>query len=363
MADEDKPFEATAQKLRKVRKEGQVIKSKDLSTALSLLIMFLALYNIAPLLWQQFSRLFVLLYDQIPNAHLEKIGTIYILFLTLFPTVLIIGPILLLAFIIAIIGDFMQVGPLFATKSIEPKFSKLNPVSGFKNIFFSIKTYFELAKNIIKVILLGVVAFLVFQEHIPALITLCAMENTFAILYQFGQMIIDFVVKAGILFLVIAGADYLFARWKFLQDQKMSFKEIRDEYKNSEGDPHVKAALRQKRMQMLYQTMQKDVPNSDFVVTNPTHIAVALKYDAENMEAPRLLAKGTELFAKKIVEIAKTHNIPVIENPPVARAIFRFVNINREIPPELYKAVAEILLFVYNLRKENNQEQTNQINS
>ncbi len=363
MSDEDKPFEATPQKLRKVRTEGQVIKSKDLSTALSLLVMFLAIYNIAPLLWEQFSRLFVLLYEQIPNAHLEQMGYQYILFLTLFPTIFIIGPILLLAFIIAIMGDFMQVGPLFATKSIEPKFSKLNPVSGFKNIFFSIKTYFELAKNIIKVILLGIVAVLVFKDHIPALITLCAMENTFAILYQFGAMLIDFVVKAGILFLIIAGADYLFSRWKFLRDQKMSFKEIRDEYKNSEGDPHVKAALRQKRMQMLYQTMQNSVPDSDFVVTNPTHVAVAMKYDAENMEAPKLLAKGTELFAKKIIQIAKEHNIPVIENPPVARAIFRFVDLNREIPPELYKAVAEILLFVYNLRKDNNENQKNQINS
>ncbi|OGI03516.1 MAG: flagellar biosynthesis protein FlhB [Candidatus Melainabacteria bacterium GWF2_37_15] len=352
MADEDKPFEATAQKLRKVRKEGQVVKSKDLSTALSLLVMFLALNALAPLLWNQISKLFILLYEQIPNANLDKIGYTYVLFLAVFPTILIIVPILFLSCLVAIAGDFMQVGPLFATKSIEPKFDKLNPVSGFKNIFFSLKTYFELAKNVVKVIVLGLVAFFVFKAHIPALLSLCAMENTFAILYAFGQMIIDFVIKAGIIFLVIAGADYAFTRWKFLKDQKMSFKEIRDEYKNSEGDPHVKAALRQKRMQMLHKTMQDSVPDSDFVITNPTHIAVALKYDSEKMEAPRLLAKGTELFAKKIIQIAKEHNIPVIENPPVARAIFRFVEINREIPPELYKAVAEILLFVYNLRKD-----------
>lgn len=359
MADEDKPFEATPQKLRKVRKEGQVVKSKDLSTALSLLVMFVALYNIAPILWEQFSKLFVLLYEQIPNANIEKMGYMYILFLSLFPTLLIIAPILLLAFITAIIGDFMQVGPVFSTKSIEFKISKLNPVSGFKNIFFNVKTYFELAKNIIKVIVLAIVAYFVFQDHIPRLLTLCAMENTFAILYEFGQMIIDFIIKAGIIFLIIAGIDYLFTRWKFLRDQKMSFKEIRDEYKNTEGDPHVKAALRQKRMQMLQQTMSDAVPDSDFVVTNPAHVAVALKYDSDNMEAPRLLAKGTELFAKKIIEIATEHNIPIIENPPVARAIFRFTEVNREIPPELYKAVAEILLFVYNLRKENKENQIN----
>jgi len=352
MADEDKPFEATQQKLRKVKKEGQVVKSKDLSTAISLLVMFTAIYQIAPILWQQFSKLFVLVYEQIPHASLDKIGYFYIFFLAALPTLLIIGPILLLAFLTAIAADFMQVGPLVATKSIEPKFSKLNPASGFKNIFFNIKTYFELVKNIIKVLILGTVAFFTFKAHIPALLTLCAMENTFAILYEFGSMIIDFITKAGLIFLCIAGVDYLFTRWKFLKDQKMSFKEIKDEYKNSEGDPYMKSALRQRRQQMLQQTMIEAVPGADFVTTNPTHVAVAVKYNVDEMNAPKVLAKGTELFAKKIVELAKQHNIPVIENPPVARALFRFVDINREIPPELYKAVAEILLFVYNLRKE-----------
>lgn len=356
MADEDKPFEATPQKLRKVKKEGQVVKSKDLSTAIFLLVMFTTIYNIAPILWQQFSKLFVMLYEQIPNAHIEKMGYFYIFFLAAFPTVLIIGPILLLSFITAVVGDFIQVGPLIATKSIEPKFSKLNPASGFKNIFFNVKTYFELVKNIIKVLLMAIVAFFVFKNHIPSLLTLCAMENTFAVLYQFGSMIIDFVTKAGILFLIIAGVDYLFTRWKFLKDQKMSFKEIKDEYKNSEGDPHMKSALRQKRQQMLQQTMLEAVPEADFVTTNPVHVAVAVKYNSEEMNAPQVLAKGTELFAKKITDIAKQHNIPVIENPPVARALFRFVDINREIPPELYKAVAEILLFVYNLHKENKSD-------
>lgn len=356
MSDEDKPFDATPQKLKKARDEGQVVKSKDLSTAVSLMVMFAAIYITAPMLWEQFSKLFTIVYEQIPNARLEKIGYQYLFFVTILPTVMIIAPFLFLAFLIAIIGDFFQVGPLFATKSLEPKFSKLNPVSGFKNIFFNMKTYFELGKNIVKVLILGLVAFVVFKDHIPTLLTLCAMENTFAIMHEFGKLIMDFILKAGILFLVIAGADYMFTRWKFLKDQKMSFKEIKDEYKNTEGDPHVKGALRQKRMQMLQQSMMNNVPNADFVTTNPTHIAVAVKYNPEEMNAPRVLAKGTELFAKKIVEIAKEHNIPVVENPPVARALFRFVEVNKEIPPELYKAVAEILIFVYNLHKDNKKE-------
>ena len=146
--------------------------------------------------------------------------------------------------------------------------------------------------------------------------------------------------------------DYLFQKWKFLKDQKMSFKEIKDEYKNSEGDPHVKAALRQKRMQMLQQSMLEALPEADVVITNPIHIAVAIKYEKDAMEAPKVIAKGSELFARKIIDLAKTHQIPVVENIPVARALYKLVDLNREVPPELYKSVAEILLFVYNLKEK-----------
>lgn len=354
--DEDKQFEATPHKLRKAREQGQVVKSKDFSTALFLLVMFIAIYKISPFIWSQISGLFLLTYEQIPNVSVEKIGLPYLLFIALLPTVLIIGPILILAMIIAIMGDLIQVGPLVATKAIEPKFDKLNPIKGFKNIF-SMKTVFELIKNIVKVLILGWVGYIVYKAHLPVMLGLAAVDNTFSILFEFGKMVVDFVTKAIMLFLIIAGADYMFNRWKFLKDQKMSFKEIKDEYKNTEGDPHVKAALRQRRQQMLQQKMMDAVPEADFVVTNPTHVAVAIKYKEKEMAAPVLVAKGTELFAKKIIEIANLHGVPVITNPPVARALFRMVDINKEIPPELYKAVAEILLFVYNLRREKEKEE------
>lgn len=349
MGDEDKQFEASQQKLQKARKEGQVVKSKDFSTALALLVMFVVILKLSPFLWDQISILFVYLYDKIPDKTLDNIGHIHLAVSVLTPTMLMIGPILIMAGFIAIIGDFIQVGPLVTTKTLEPKLDKLNPSKYFKNLM-SPKTAFELVKNIIKVAILGLIGFLVYKSHLETIIGLAAIDNSFAILNEFGALVIDFVIKACIAFLIIAAADYGMVRWKFMQDQKMSFKEVKDEYKNSEGDPHVKAALRQKRQQMLQQSMMDAVPDSDFVVTNPTHIACALKYDAEKMESPQLLAKGTELFAKKIIEIAREHNIPVIENPPVARAIFRMVEVNAVIPPELYKAVAEILIFVYNLR-------------
>ncbi len=350
MADEDKQFDATPRKLEQARKEGQVVKSKDFSTALSLLIMFSAIVGLAPFIWSQIVQLYTLLYEQIPNAHLSDVGMMYIFIITVKTAVLIIGPILFLAWFIAILADFIQVGPLVAVAPLVPKLDKLNPTKYFKNIM-SIKTLFELFKNILKVIILGYIGWSVYTSHIENILMLAAIDNNFAVMIEFGKLITDFIFKACIAFLIIAAADYGVTKWKFLKDQKMSFKEIKDEYKNTEGDPNVKAALRQRRMQMLQQGMMDAVPEADFVVTNPTHIACALKYKADEMESPMLIAKGTELIAKKIIDIAKEHNVPVIENAPVARALFKMVELNHTIPPELYKAIAEILLFVYNMKK------------
>jgi flagellar biosynthetic protein FlhB len=346
MADEDKQFEATPQKLKKAREEGQVVKSRDLSTAVFMLGMFMLLFNLAPLIWHEIAGFFIQVFEQVPNATLEKIGWQYLAILTLKALLILILPFLIVAVLIAVITDMAQVGPLIATKAIEPKFDKLNPVKGFKNIF-SQRTLVELIKNIIKILVLGYVAYLVFKDFLPQLLLLGGTENIFAMLGVLGAMLFKFIMMAGITFVVIAGADYLYQRFKFLKDQKMSFKEIKDEYKNSEGDPHVKAALRQRRMQMLQQSMLDAVPTADVITTNPIHVAVALKYNADTMQAPTVVAKGTELFAERIKDIARNHNIPIVENPTVARALFKLVDIDHEIPADLYQAVAEILMFAW----------------
>ena len=349
MGDEDKQFDATPQKLERARKEGQVVKSKDVSNAFSLLVMFTFLYMLAPAAWNLIVGMFTTIYEQIPNGTLDKIGLPYIFTVTIIPTVAIIGAALIMANISAVLADFMQVGPLVTTTPLVPKLDKLNPTKYFKNLF-QIKTLFELGKNIVKVLILGLVGWTVYSDHLEDILSLAAIDNNFAVMIEFGKLIVEFIYKAGIAFLVIAAADYGVTKWKFLKDQKMSFKEIKDEYKNSEGDPHVKAALRQRRMQMLQRGAMDSVAEADFVVRNPTHIACAMKYDAETMQSPTLTSKGTELIAKLIIEIAIKHDVPVIDNPPVARALFRMVDLNQQIPPELYKAIAEILLFVYGLK-------------
>lgn len=354
MGDEDKQFDATPRKLEQARKEGQVVKSKDFSTAVSLLVLFSVIFGLAPFIWNQIVQVFTLLYEQIPNAHLGDIGYTYILIIAIKAAVLIIGPILAIAWLVAVLADFIQVGPLVAIAPLMPKLDKLNPTKYFKNIM-SIKTVFELFKNIVKVLILGYIGWIVYKAHIESILMLAAVDNNFAVMIEFGKIITEFIFKACIAFLVIAAADYGVTKWKFLKDQKMSFKEIKDEYKNSEGDPNVKAQLRQRRMQMLQQGAMDAVPTADFVVTNPTHVACALKYVAEEMDSPMLIAKGTELIAKKIINIAKENNVPVIENPAVARALFRMCDINQPIPPELYKAVAEILMFVYKMKNRTNK--------
>lgn len=346
MGDEDKSFEATPQKLKKAREQGQVVKSKDLSTAVFLLVMFMLLFQLSPFVWKEVCTLFIQVFEQVPNATIENIGWQYLTLIALKALIFLVGPFLLVALIIAVATDLAQVGPLIATKSIEPKFDKLNPVKGFKNIF-SQRTLVELIKNIIKIMVLGYVGYLCFKEFLPQLLLVGGTENIFAMLGVLGALIFKFIMMAGFTFIAIAGADYLYQRFKFLKDQKMSFKEIKDEYKNSEGDPHVKAALRQRRMQMLQQSMLEAVPTADVVTTNPIHIAVALKYNADSMQAPVVVAKGTELFAERIKDIAKNHGIPVVENPTVARALFKLVDIDQEIPADLYQAVAEILMFAW----------------
>lgn len=221
MGDEDKQFDATPQKLERARKEGQVVKSKDVSTALSLLVMFTFINMLAPIIWRLIVGLFKTLYEQIPNQHLETVGLTYILTTTLVPAVAIIGSILIVAAFVAIIGDFIQVGPLVATAPLVPKLDKLNPTKYFKNLF-QVKTLFELGKNIVKVAILGLVGWTVYKAHLESILMLAAIDNHFAVMIEFGKLIVEFIYKACIAFLIIAAADYGVTKWKFLKDQKLS---------------------------------------------------------------------------------------------------------------------------------------------
>ena len=214
MGDEDKQFDATPRKLEQARKEGQVVKSKDFSTAVSLLVLFSVIFGLAPFIWNQIVQVFTLLYEQIPNAHVDKIGYMYILLIAVKGAALIIGPILAIAWLVAVLADFIQVGPLVATAPLMPKLDKLNPTKYFKNLF-QVKTLFELCKNIVKVFILGLVGWTVYRAHLESILMLAAIDNHFAVMIEFGKLIVEFIYKACIAFLIIAAADYGMTKWKF----------------------------------------------------------------------------------------------------------------------------------------------------
>ena len=199
MGDEDKQFDATPRKLEQARKEGQVVKSKDFSTAVSLLILFSVIFGLAPFIWDQIVQVFTLLYEQIPNAHTEQIGYTYILIVAVKGAALIIGPILAIAWLVAVLADFVQVGPLVAIAPLMPKLDKLNPTKYFKNIM-SIKTLFELFKNIVKVVILGYIGWMVYKDHIESILMLASVDNNFAVMIEFGKLITEFIFKACIAF-------------------------------------------------------------------------------------------------------------------------------------------------------------------
>lgn len=346
----DKQFDATPHKLREAHKKGQVFKSRDLTQLLTFIVGFFLIYYNAEFVWQSIAELFNSLWGQISHKSLTEIGFGYIFFHSWYAFAVIILPLLLALLFTAIIVEFFQVGPIFTGETMKFQLEKLNPFEGFKKIIFNMRSLFELVKNIFKVGILGYIAFLTMRNHLPDLLSLVEASNKLASIVIFGEVFFEFVVRGIIFLLIVSILDFLFQRWKFLNDQKMTFKELKDEFKQTEGDPLIKSIRRQKQQQIAFGQMMAQVKDADFVVKNPVHIAIALKYDPDMNTAPKILAKGTELIAEQIIEIAEQYGIPIIENIPLARALFRLVRVDQEIPPELYRAIAEILIFVYELR-------------
>lgn len=346
----DKQFDATPHKLKEAHKKGQVFKSKDLTQLLTFIVGFFIIYYNMGFIWENIASLINNLWGSIPLKSFSAIGGGYIYYNTWRCLVFIVLPLLLALLAITILVEFFQVGPIFTGETMKFQLEKLNPFEGFKKIIFNVRSLFELVKSIFKISVLGYIAFLSLKKYMPELLGLIEVSNTFSGMAIFGKVFLDFTVKSIIFLLAIAILDYLFQRWKYLKDQKMTFKELKDEFKQTEGDPLIKSMRRQKQQQVAYGQMMAQVKEADFVVKNPDHIAMALKYDPQMNSAPKVLAKGTELIAQQIVEIAEQYGIPIIENVPLARALFRLVRVNQEIPPELYRAVAEVLIFVYQLR-------------
>lgn len=350
----EKTEPATQKKLDDARKEGKVAKSKDLTQGIDLLVLFLLIKVFVSYMGERFMGLFdstlgrMAEFISVNQKDVSMAAFATVLNNAILELFMIIWPFLVFGFVVTFIVSVYQVGWKVTAKPMEPKLSKFNPINGFKRIF-SKDSLFELVKAIVKVAVIAYVAYTNIVDEADNLFILYEISLNQAIALV-GNIIIDFGIQISVIFIVIGLVDYFYQKWKFSEDMKMTKQEVKDEYKNTEGDPQIKGRIRQKMREASQRRMMQDVPKADVVITNPTHFAVAIKYDAEVSKAPVVVAKGEDYLAQKIKEVARENNVEIVENKPLARMLYHNVDIGAEIPPELYQAVAEVLAMVYHMK-------------
>ena len=350
----EKTEPATEKKKTDARKDGKVAKSKEIANCAELLAAFVLIRVYVGTLGNDFLDCFQSVYNLIPEFSRMIGGTIpeqsmaalfkevCLLFLQM------VAPVFLVGFAVSFIADVVQVQWKPTAKPLQPKFNKLNPLSGFKRIF-SKQSLVELIKSLVKFALVGYVAYSYIRGQYDKLYIWYEIPLKQAV-GLVGDMVVQLGIRMAATYVIIAAADFAYQKWKYNDDLKMTKQEVKDEYKNTEGDPQIKGQQRQRMREASQRRMMQDVPKADVVITNPTHIAVAIRYDAEIENAPTVVAKGEDYLAAKIKETAKENGVEIMENKPLARALYATVEVGEQIPPELYQAVAEILALVYSKR-------------
>ncbi len=352
MFSQEKTEQATPKKRQDSRKKGQVAKSMELPAAFILFFCFLSFYIFGGYMKNQLTLVFrSIFYDYLLMD--ITMANVNLLFQQLFiQSIMIIVPVLMVAMVTAIFSNYLQIGVMFTGDPLKMKFSKLNPVEGAKKIF-SARTLVDFVKSVLKMSIIGYVVYDTLWAEKSSLMDLARLplENIFVFM---ASITLKLGLKIGLILIVLALFDYMYQKYEFEKSIKMSKQDIKDEYKKSEGDPLIKGKIREKQRRMAMQRMMQEVPKADVVITNPTHFAVALKYDSNNMQAPTVIAKGTEYIALKIKQIAKENRIVTIENKPLARTLYAQVEIGEAIPADMFQAVAEVLAYVYKMKGKAN---------
>lgn len=347
----EKTEEPTSKKLDDARKEGQVGKSKEVANAAGLVALFLLLRITLSFIGNNFLGIFSAIYNRLPEMvtfyggyvpEEEIVGGVRY---ALLRSLIIMLPFLFVGFIVAFFSNSLQFKWKVTTKPMQPKLSKLNPISGFKKIF-SVQSLMELFKSIAKIALIVYVVYSEIRDKYDVIYLLFNMPLWQGVMTA-GDIAISIGFKVSIFYIVLAAIDFAYQKYKFKEDQKMTKQEVKDEYKNAEGDPAIKGKIRQKMQEASRRRMMQAVPTADVVITNPTHYAVALKYDKDLADAPVVVAKGEDYLAAKIKELARDNRVEIVENKPLARMLYHNVEVGEAVPPELYQAVAEILAMVY----------------
>lgn len=351
----EKTEPATDKKKDDARKEGQVAKSKELNGAISLFAMFLVLRIYIGNMGISFLEVFSESYNRIPEMTTLADGFIIpkefagVMNRIIIKILLMLLPFLAVAFLVAFIVDLVQVKWKPTAKPMQPKFSKLDPTKGIKRLF-SLDKLMDLLKSLIKLFIIGYVAYSTLKDQAGQLFLLYDMQLVQA-LALFGDIVINMALKICAVYLIVGILDYAYQKHKFNEDLKMTKQEVKDEFKNAEGDPQIKGKQRQRMQEASRRRMMQEIPQADVVITNPTHFAVALRYDPERAPAPFVIAKGEDFLAARIKEEAIKNNIDIVENKPLARMLYYNVDLGAQIPQELYSTVAEILAVIYNKRE------------
>ncbi|WP_438432457.1 flagellar biosynthesis protein FlhB [Gorillibacterium sp. sgz500922] len=344
----EKTEPATPKKRREAREKGQVAKSQELPGALVLLACFASFSLFGGFMKDRYFLLFRSTFQDYLLSEVTVPNVVSLFGNLLREGLLLLAPIFLVSVLVALLANFFQVGVLFTGDPMKPKFSKINPLQGFKRMF-SPRALVDFLKSILKMTIVGFVVYQTFWSERGKLLVLGQVPLRESLSYV-ADLTVGLGIKIGVILAILAVLDYFYQKFDYEKNLRMSKQDIKDEYKKSEGDPLIKGKIREKQRRMAMQRMMQEIPNADVIITNPTHFAVALKYDASEMAAPRVIAKGADYVAQKIKERGKQHGIVLMENKPLARALFSQVEIGQAIPAELFQAVAEVLAYVYKLK-------------
>lgn len=346
----EKTEPATEKKREEARQKGNVPKSQDLSSVIILLSTFIGIRMYGAQLYGHCGEYMRYCFTHAIHSPLTLPEALVLFNQWIMLMFKALTPIMLIVMFSSIVANLMQTGVLFRFDPLIPDLDRLNPISGFQNIF-SWKLVAELVKSILKIVIVAYIPYSTLKEQLPFIIRFIQLEPIPAIILLM-RIIFSMGIKILLILLVLAVFDWFFQKWRHEENLKMSKEDIKDEYKQREGDPRIKQKIREKQRQASTKKMMDEVPKATVVVTNPTHIACALQYDPESSGAPAVVAMGAGLIAQRIKEIAKEHKVPIVENKPLARALYKMVEVGDEIPPDLYGAVVEILANIYRTRSE-----------
>ncbi len=349
MTGEDRTEAATPRKRQELRRRGQVAKSQDLSSMVVFLAVVLCLHAVGG---AAFDRLRDFMKSSLGGTH-EAAMTPGLIFQQSGSAMRMLavttGPLLLTAMVVGVLVNMLQTGLLFSTQALQPNFNKLNPLAGAQR-FISAKGLVETFKNMAKLFLIGYIVYSTISGAYPALLA-GIRQDQMAFMGIIGDLLYRLTIRICMVLLLLAAADYAYQRWSFEKSIRMTKEEVKQETKTTEGNPLIKSRIRARQKQIARRRMMQSVPAADVVITNPTHFAVALKYDQEKMAAPQVVAKGGDHIAARIRQIAEENGVPLVENPPLARSLFRSVEVGQRVPAEFFAAVAEVLAFVYRLNR------------